>query len=144
MLLKRGGKLEDLSSYRSLFLTDSVVKTIANFILERVEVLAERSLPDWQAGFRSGRSCSQQHFTLRSLQQHCTDSNTPLVVAFLDFKRAFDSIPKWLIIDRLRHIGCPAPLLKMVRAMNCGVRATMSGSRNACFETSRGVRQVSR
>ena len=81
-------------------------------------------------------------FVLRQLQQHALDSDVPVVVALLDFSRAFNSIPKKLIVDRLRHIGCPMPLLNMVKEMNSGVEATIAGDDGAKFQTTRGVRQV--
>ena len=81
-------------------------------------------------------------FVLRQLQKHAQDSDVPVVVALLDFSRAFNSIPKKLIVYQLRHIGCPMPLLNMVKEMNNGVEATVAGDDAPKFQTTRVVRQV--
>ena len=101
------------------------------------------SLPDTQCGFRAGRSTTQLLAAIWNIQQHGNDSNAPIVAVFLDFRRAFDSPPKRLILDRLAHLGAPLQFLSMIKRLNGSVKATVAGDPSATFSTDRGVKQVS-
>ena len=54
-------------------------------ILNRLKLQAEKIIAEEQAGFRAGRSTTEQIFNLRYLQ-HQQD----LYHVFIDFKKAFD------------------------------------------------------
>lgn len=100
-------------------------------LMERLEVVAEDSLPDYQCGFRATRGCMQLILALRLMQQNCLDSGVPMVACYVDLQRAFDSPPKQLIIDRLRHIGVPISLTEVVGKMNANCKAHMTGDTEA-------------
>ena len=72
------------------------------------------------------------------MQQNCIDSGAPLVVCYVDLQRAFDSPPKQLIIDRLKHIGAPPSLTEVVAKMNGNCKAHMTGDTEAKFQTTEG------
>ena len=49
-------------------------------------------LREEQAGFRRGRSTTEQLFILRNIIEQCTEWNATLFINFVDFEKAFDSI----------------------------------------------------
>ena len=80
-------------------------------------------LREEQAGFRSGRSCSEQIFTLRNIVEQSLEFQTPLYVNYIDFKKAFDSIHRpslWRIAD---IYGVPQQYIAVFKSLydNTGV-----------------------
>ena len=45
-----------------------------------------------QVGFRSGKSCTDQVFTLRQILEQCTEWNSSIYINIVDFEKAFDSL----------------------------------------------------
>ena len=133
-----------LGSYRTIFLSGILPKLVCLVLLERLECISEGALPDSQCGFRPMRSAAHMISCIRSVQQHAGDANYAVVAAFVDFRRAFDSPPKQLILDRLKHLGAPENLLSMVERLNGTVTGVVQGDPTARFHTHRGVKQASK
>ena len=79
----------------------------------------------------------------RDLIDWAERSKTPLAVAFLDFEKAFDRV-RWQYLFRvLDHLGFPAELCIIIRALYTGFSSTLmvSGSTPVVLRPSRGVRQ---
>ena len=63
---------------------------------------------------------------------------------FIDIRKGFDSLPRQLIFDCLRFLGCPPALLKILQELHTDVIGTITGSGTAAkFTAHRGVRQGS-
>jgi hypothetical protein len=74
--------------------------------------------PDFQFGFYPGRSTLQPHFILRHLKdaaQKLQTSTSRLYAAFIDFKQAYDSIPRDKPWEHLRHCHMPHKLLSILQ-----------------------------
>ena len=52
----------------------------------------EGYLQDWQAGFRQGRGCRDNVLILRTLVEKMLREGKPLVLTFIDYSAAFDSV----------------------------------------------------
>ena len=52
----------------------------------------EEFIYEEQAGFRTGRSTSEQIFKLRIISEKYSQHSKPLYQVFIDFKKAFDII----------------------------------------------------
>ena len=52
----------------------------------------EGYLQDWQAGFRQGRGCRDNVLILRTLVGKMLKEGKPLVLTFIDYSAAFDSV----------------------------------------------------
>jgi len=69
-------------------------------LLNRVKV-GGNILREEQAGFRKGRSCSEQILTLRNIIDQSLRWQVPLFINYVDFKNDFDSIHReslWRIL----------------------------------------------
>ena len=104
MLHKKGCK-KDPNNYRSIFLLNVTGKILANIIRDRVEQTTEKTLLQTQFGFRSGRSCAHAIFCLKQAQQAYRLKKSPLLAAFMDLEKAFDSIPRDAIWQALAERG---------------------------------------
>ena len=61
-------------------------------ILNRLKPQAEKITDEKQAGFRAGRSTTEQIFNLRILCEKYIQYQQDLYHVFIDLKKAFDSI----------------------------------------------------
>ena len=140
-IYKHKGNRDDPANYRTIFLLDIVGKVLFRLLNKRLEALTEPFLIDEQNGFRTGRSTVNSILCLTLLQERAMLVQKPLVVAFLDVKKAFDSVPRALIFQALAAAGCPEALLHFYRAVHSEVWGQVGNE--ARFEVNRGVRQGS-
>ena len=61
-------------------------------ILNRLKPQAEQIITEEQAGFRAGRSTTEQIFNLRILCEKPLQHQQDLYHVFIDFKEAFDRV----------------------------------------------------
>ena len=61
-------------------------------ILKRLKPQAEKIIAEEQAGFRAGRSTTQQIFNLRILCEKYLQHQQDLYPVFVDFKKTFDRV----------------------------------------------------
>ena len=61
-------------------------------ILNRLKPQAEKIIAEEQAGFRAGRSTTEQIFNLRILCEKYLQHQQVLYHVFIDFKKAFDRV----------------------------------------------------
>jgi len=67
-----------------------------------------------QAGFRKGRSCTDQIATLCIIIEQSLEWQSPLYVSFVDFKKAFDMVDRTMIWRILRHYGIPQKIVNII------------------------------
>ena len=78
--LPKKGNLQQCQNYRTISLTSHPSKVLLKIILNRLKPQAEKIIAEEQAGFRAGRSTTEQIFNLRILYekylQHQQDLHT--------------------------------------------------------------------
>ena len=57
-------------------------------ILPRLQHITEEFISEEQAGFRKGRSTSEQIFNIRIISEKYDQHNKPLYHVFIDFKKS--------------------------------------------------------
>ena len=67
-------------NWRVITLLSIPSKVFSKVILSRIEDDIDRKLIEEQAGFRTGRGCIDQIFTLRNTKEQCIDWNSPLLL----------------------------------------------------------------
>ena len=65
--ITKKGDLQHCDNWHGISLLDVVRKLFARVIQERLQVIAERLLPESQCGFRKGRGCCNMIFVARQL-----------------------------------------------------------------------------
>ena len=93
-LFKNKGDRGDCDNYRGISLLSIVGKVFARVILKRLQILADRVLPESQCGFRSKRSTIDMISVVRLLQEKCREQSQPLFAAFVDLTKAFDLVSR--------------------------------------------------
>ena len=67
-------------------------KVMLKIILNRLKLQTEKIIVEEQAGFRAGRSTTEQIFKLRILFEKYLQHQQDLYHVFIDFKKAFDRV----------------------------------------------------
>lgn len=90
--LPKKGDLGDCDNWRGVTLLSIPSKVFCRVLLNRIDSAIDEKLRQEQAGFRKGKGCIDQLFTLRNIVEQSIEWKTPLYINFIDFKKAFDSI----------------------------------------------------
>ena len=118
-------------------------KIFNRVILNRLKNAVDPKLRDNQAGFRRGRSCTDQIATLRIILEQSLEWRSPLYVNFVDYEKAFDSVDRTSLWKLLRHYGVPDKIVSLIRnsyeGMSCKVVHGQQLSES--FQVQTGVRQ---
>lgn len=59
-----------------------------------------------------------QIFTLRNIIEQCIKWNSPLLINFIDFKKAFDSVNRKTLWKILRNYGIPSKLVTTIKILS--------------------------
>jgi hypothetical protein len=110
-LLKSGKPADRTDSFRPVSLTSCIAKCLERMIASRLQWMAE-SRGWWcteQAGFRKFRSCEDQVLRLTQSISDGFQQTKPLrtVLALLDFSKAYDTVWRDLLLQRLLDDGVP-------------------------------------
>jgi len=135
----------DVNNYRGITLVSCLAKIFTGVLNKRINNWIENNniLSDTQFGFRSGRSTVDAIFVLNATIQKILNEKTRLYCAFIDLKKAFDSIylnGMWL---KLSNLGINGKLLNIIKSMYNKVRSCVQGcnSYSEYFECAVGLKQ---
>lgn len=92
-------------------------------ILNRLRSAIDPHLRDNQNGFREGRTTLAQIFALRRIIEEVKRNNLVAVLCFIDFRKAFDSVHRGLMMKILKAYDVPPNLLRAIGATYMGTRA---------------------
>ena len=142
-LYKNKGDRSVCNNYRGISLLSVVGKGFARVVLTKLQILAERTLPESQCGFRTGRSTIDMIFSVQQMQEKCREQRRPLFIAFIDFAKVFDLVSRRGIFNLLEKIGCPPKLLRVISSFHSNMKGTVNYDRATSepFEIHIGVKQ---
>ena len=99
-------------------MTSVVSKTLNKMILNRIAPFIESILRDKQNGFRRGCSTTSPMLALRRILEGARDKNLSAVLLFIDFRKAFDSIHRNIIMTILcACYSIPHKLVNLIENM---------------------------
>ena len=162
-LLKKGDPT-DANNYRGIAIIPLLAKLYATVLNRRLTDALENAgvRASTQAGFRPDRSCADQIWTLQNLidlhrsQLPIPPANTkptkkppkpkygqPLYVCFVDFSKAFDTVPRALLWKRLLSLGVPEPFVDAIESYYASVRLCVrtDNAYSEPFASTMGVKQ---
>ena len=114
MLFKKGNSLET-GNYRGISVIDSIAKLYDYILNSR---LLEWYTPQReQAGGQSGRSCIEHILTLRLWIDYSKRNRKKLFIAFIDFSKAYDRVPRGKLFVLLMSLGCGSVMLCALMSM---------------------------
>ena len=99
--IHKKGSQSDCDNFRGISLlsvpSKVFTKVISNHLKPRVQHLRES-----QCGFRKGRGCNDQIYTLRVLMEKAREFHQPLYMCFIDLHKAYDSVNRnalWAVLQ---------------------------------------------
>ena len=70
-----------------------------------------------QAGAQKGRGCTEHLVTLRLLISYARHKMCKLFIAYIDFSKAYDRVPRKAMIKSLMELGCGLTILTAIAMM---------------------------
>jgi len=135
----------DPLSYRGITLTPVMYKLYCNILNNRLTAWAENDgiIVEEQNGFRRGRSTIDHLSTLTSIIETRKKKKMSTFTAFIDFKKAYDSINRDLLWKKLDDLGVTGKMRQALHAIytnvSCCVR--LNGFKTDWFAVNCGVKQ---
>ena len=115
--IPKKGDLQNCDNWRGITLLSMPSKIFCRVLLNRIEEAIDVNLRQEQAGFRRGKGCMDQIFSLRNIIEQSTEWNAPLCIGFKNFKKAFDSIHHETLWKILRHYGLPQKIVDLISVL---------------------------
>lgn len=139
-IYKKGSR-DKCENYRGISVTSSVGKLYGRILNARIE--KEIVEKEEQNGFRPGRSCIDNIFTLRHLVEKLLAKGRELHVAFIDLSKAFDSVPFQKLWEAMANTEISQVYINAVKAIyreNKNV-VIVGNQISAPFCSTKGVKQ---
>jgi hypothetical protein len=132
-LFKKGSRT-DVHNYRGISLLCTLGKVFTKILNNRMSAWSEEhgNVEECQAAYRPGRSTTEHIFSLYGIaQKYLCKSKGRFYCAYVDFSRAFDSIPHSNLWFRLIQDGVHGRILTVLRSMY--------GKLRSCVKTRNGL-----
>ena len=112
-------------------------------ILNRLKPQVEKIIAEEQAGFRAGRSTTEQIFSLRILCEKYLQHQQDLYHVFIDFKKAFDRVWHAALWATTKQYNISTNIIQVAKNLNNKTTSAVLFNSNIgdWFRTTVGVRQ---
>ena len=141
--LPKKGNLQHCQSNRTISLINHSSKVMLKVILNRLKPQAEELIAKEQAGFRAGRSITEQIFNLRILCEKYLQYQQNLYHVFIDFIKAFDRVWHAALWATMWKYNINANLVRTIEQLydKATSAVQIKGSIGEWFKTTVRVRQ---
>lgn len=118
-MLHKKGDPTDPENYRTIALLNNTFKLFTHMISQRVLSWSEGNqlLMEGQTGFRPGRGCVDNLFTLASIINLHLIKKRKLYAAFIDFKSAFSEVDHQLLMEKMFQFGISGKIISVIRKL---------------------------
>ena len=141
----KSGDESDCNNYRGISIGPVLAKLYALVLEARLTGWAEGQgvRAKSQAGFRRGHRTTDHIYTLQTLFDKSKAKQSALYCCFVDFKKAFDLVPRDLLWQRLQETGVHGQMLEALKSLYVDVRACVATPQGLTetFECGMGVKQ---
>ena len=142
---KPGAQHQTPAGYRGIAVGTLAAKLYAGMLNDRITAYTEAAgiRASGQAGFRRGFGCSDQTMALRAIIERQRARGQRLYVCFVDFKQAFDRVPRDLLWFKLERAGIDGWALHALQALYASVPFSVKtpAGFTPCFQSLMGVKQ---
>ena len=140
---KGKGDVRECSNYRGVTLLSVPGKVFARVLLNRIrQQLLDHQRPE-QSGFTPKRSTVDRILALRVLTERRLEYDRAVLAAYIDFKKAFDSVSREALWKLLELRGIPPRLVRLISALYSGTESAVKcgAVTSGFFPVNTGVRQ---
>ena len=142
---KKGDKSQ-ASNYRGITLLSCLGKLFLTILNNRLtKFVGDKGiLSSSQLGFIKGNRTSDAHIILNNIiEEHCHMKKKRVFGCFIDFAKAFDSVPRDILLKKLLKYGINGNLFNIIKSLYVGDKACIKigNSITGTFKINQGVRQ---
>ena len=119
--LPKKGNLQQCQNYRTISLISHPNKVVLKIILNRLKPQAEKINTEEQAGFKAGRSTTEQIFNLRILCEKYLHHQQDLYHVFIDFKKAFVRVWHAALWATMKKYNISTNLIQVIKKKKLSV-----------------------
>jgi len=133
----------DPKHYRGITVTSSVYKAYCAVLNKRLTAWSETVVTDTQCGFRVNRSTIDQIASLTSIVENRKRLKRCTFAAFVDYSRAYDSIPWVPLMQRLSEYGVNGKMYQALKSIYSQVKCAVkvNGHQTDWFSVKCGLKQ---
>ena len=140
------GDIDDPGNYRGISLLSCLAKFFYSILNKRLleYVIRNNILKPNQLGFLPGNRTSDAHIILYNLiNKYCHKKSTKIFGCFVDFSKAFDCIPRDILVTKLISCGITGKFLDVIKNIYKNVTSCIKidGKLSPEFDSQTGVRQ---
>ncbi len=141
------GKKSVPGNYRPVSLTSIICKLMESLIRDKVveHMTNNNLLTDYQHGFVNGRSCSTNLLNVLDSWTEALDNGIPVDAIYLDFAKAFDTVPHLRLLNKLKGYGVTDQVLNWIKNFLQGRRqcVKVNGAKSEWSDVTSGIPQGS-
>ena len=117
--IHKSGKREDPNNYRGITLSNTLGKLFNTILYNRLieKLLNTNIVSPAQAGFRKDHRTLDHNVTLFNLIKKYIPKGKYLYTCFVDFQKAYDTIPREALKQKLEHNGISGNFLNIIHSM---------------------------
>ena len=117
--IPKKGDLTDPNNYRGISLMESILKVTCTLVYRRLTVALEEGnrLCKEQAGFRKAEEGMAQVTSLFEVCERRRAKNLPTYLMFVDFAKAYDTVPHAGVLRKLEHVGVRGRMLSFIEEL---------------------------
>ncbi|WP_353804764.1 RNA-directed DNA polymerase, partial [Acinetobacter baumannii] len=141
--LPEKGDLSECSNWRGIVLLSIPSKVLTRIILNRLRDALDTRLRAEQAGFRRNSSCADYIAFLHIIIEQSMELQSLLIMTFVDFEKAFDSVDRETNWKLLLHYGIPVKYVHLIKQLYKSSSCQVVHNRKLSdpFTVKTGVRQ---
>ncbi|PKU68127.1 Putative ribonuclease H protein [Dendrobium catenatum] len=141
-LIPKCSHASNITDYRPISLCNILYKIVAKVLANRLKEVLPYIIHESQSGFIANR-CSTDNILLASELLRDFKGNNRMFCAKLDVRKAFDTISRHFIIERLLQKGLPESFVTWIKGCITDVHFSicLNGSLEGFFNSSSGLRQ---
>ena len=144
--IHKEGAMSDPSNYRGISLSSCLGKLFLSILNNRlVSFNIDRNiLSETKLSFQKGNRISDAHIILRNLiDNYCHKKGKRIYSCFIDLSKAFDTIPRDILLKKLFNFGITGKFFNIIRGIYSKDTACVKvdSKRTESFAINQGVRQ---
>ena len=141
--IHKKGDNQECKNYRGISLLSIVGKIFMKIIQTRLQKHHEQFSREEQAGFRPGRGCADQIFSIRQLMEEKIRCGQRMVIVFIDFKSAFDNVHWPALWRALQTEYVPQKVISLLQSVysDSSSQVRVQNELSEGFTIKTGVRQ---
>ena len=146
VLIHKKGNKNELSNYRGISLLCILSKLFCSIINQRITkwAIKEKIFSESQLGFMKGNRTSDALSIMHNIiDKYCHANQDKFYACFVDFRKAFDKVPRDIFLQKLSSIGLHGSIFNVIKSMYTGDKGRVILGENMSreFHVNQGVRQ---